>query len=212
MSTRLPGRRRTTGSRDAPHEPRARRDRLRERLRRPVPGHDRAATCRRSRPRQRGVRHRPGQAARRGRTLRRRSRPSRPRGRHRGRRRRARADEHERARAAREGGARGRPARARREADGHLAAGGGRAPRARGGRAGWPRLRTAHASQPDLPSRPRRRAGGRGRRPPHRPRPLRLGQAPGGTSGSTPQAAGRSSISASTTSPAFAPSSARRGA
>ena len=41
----------------------------------------------------------------------------------------------------REGRARGRPARARREADGHLAAGGGGAPRAGGGRAPCPRLR-----------------------------------------------------------------------
>ena len=43
-STRRPGRRRTTGSRDAPHEPRAGRDRLRERFRRPVPGDDRSAS------------------------------------------------------------------------------------------------------------------------------------------------------------------------
>ena len=76
---------------------------------------------------------------------------------------------------------------------------------------GAPRLRTAHASQPDVPSRSRRRAGGRGRN--LLTARARYGWAgPGGTSGSTPQAAGRSSISASTTSPAFVPSSARRGA
>ena len=61
------------------HEPRSRRDRLRQRLRRAVPGDDRAAARRGARARERGVRRRRREAAGRGGALRRRPRSARAR-------------------------------------------------------------------------------------------------------------------------------------
>ena len=127
------------------------------------------------------------------------------------RRRRPRADEHERARPPREGGARGGEARARREADGDVPRGGGGAARARADVGEPARLRAARPAQPHVPRRARsgaRRPGSASSSPHAR---ATAGPARGGASGSTSQAAGRSSTLASTTSRASAPCSGPRG-
>ena len=177
-STGPPGRRPTTGLRDALHEPRSRRDRLRQRLRRAVSRNDRESASRGSRARGRRLRRRRREAAWGRGALRRRARPARAR---RGRRR-ARVDvvlvltsmnEH------------GPLAKAALEAGRHVlvekpmatslaeAAELVELARALGGHS---RLCAAHPSEPDLPRSPRRRARRTGRRSPHRPRTLRLGR------------------------------------
>ena len=195
---------------------RARRRRLRERLLDAVHEPDRAAARPGPRRGHRGLRRRPGQAARRpprGST----STPTCPtdaRGlRAPGRRRRARAHEHDRARPARARGARGGQARARREA--------GRDDR-------WRRpsavLAAAEAAPGLLVCAPhillsptyramhaRVRAGEIGGLLTARGA-LRLGRARTGAAGTTSRAAARCSTSASTTSRACAASSGRRAA